>query len=145
LSAAGVRAVVDTNVLISGLLWRGLPHAVMKHVRAGTLTLVSSPALIAEFTDVINRPKFHAILFKAGVVADQLLEELSQLTELIDPAPLPAPVCRDPDDDAVLALAVAAEADVIISGDADLLTLGSFAKIRIMDAATWLAEIEGNG
>lgn len=138
-----MRAVIDTNVLLSGLLWRGPPHAVMEHVRAGTLTLVSSPALIAEFGDVINRPKFKAILTRSGVVSNELVEELRRLAELIDPPPLTVPVCRDPDDDAVLTLAVAAQVDLIVSGDADLLVLGSHEKIRIMDAVTCLAQIDG--
>jgi len=53
-----VRAVVDTNVLLSGLFWRGRPHALMKQVRADALTLISSPALPAELAEVMNRPKF---------------------------------------------------------------------------------------
>ena len=54
-SAGGVRAVVDTNVLLSGLFWRGRPHALIEQVRAGTLTLISSPALLAELAEVMNR------------------------------------------------------------------------------------------
>jgi putative PIN family toxin of toxin-antitoxin system len=64
-----------------------------------------------------------------------------ELAEVIDPPPLLVPVCRDPDDDAVLALAVAAQADLIISGDADLLALGSHAEIPIVNAATAAAAI----
>jgi uncharacterized protein len=136
-----VRAVIDTNVLLSGLLWRGPPHMVLVHVRAGTLTLVSSPALLTEFADVINRPKFQAILTRSGTASEQMLEELRQLAEIIDPPPLSSPVCRDPDDDAVLALAVAARADLIVSGDADLLSLGSYAQIPIIDAAMAIIQI----
>jgi predicted nucleic acid-binding protein len=50
-SAAGVRAVVDTNVLLSGLFWRGRPHALIEQVCAGALTLISSPALLAELAE----------------------------------------------------------------------------------------------
>ena len=49
-----VRAVIDTNVLLAGLLWRGPPHALLEQVRAGTVSLVSSPALPAELADVIG-------------------------------------------------------------------------------------------
>jgi predicted nucleic acid-binding protein len=45
-----VRAVIDTNVLLSGLLWRGAPHALIERVRAGVLTLIASPTLLAEFS-----------------------------------------------------------------------------------------------
>jgi putative PIN family toxin of toxin-antitoxin system len=113
----------------------------MEHVRAGALTLVSSPTLVAEFDDVVGRPKFRAVLMRAGTASDSLSQELRRLAELIDPPPLPKRVCRDPDDDAVLALAVAARADLIISGDADLLALGSFAQIPIITAAMAILRI----
>lgn len=136
-----MRAVIDTNVLVSGLLWRGPPHLLLEHVRDGALTLISSPTLIAEFADVIKRPKFETILARAGINPDDLLTALRQLAEIIDPPPLPAPVSRDPDDDAVLALAVHAQADAVISGDGDLLTLGAHAGIPILTPAQALARL----
>jgi predicted nucleic acid-binding protein len=57
------------------------------------------------------------------------------LAEVVEPPPLPQPVCRDPDDDAVLALAIAAKADLIVSGDEDLLSMNSFAGIPILSPA----------
>jgi predicted nucleic acid-binding protein len=57
------------------------------------------------------------------------------LAEVIDPPPLARPVCRDPDDDAVLALGIAAQADMIVSGDDDLLSLGNFEGIPILSPA----------
>jgi predicted nucleic acid-binding protein len=72
-----------------------------------------------------------------------MLGELRRLAEIIDPPPLPAPVSRDPSDDAVLALAAASQADMIITGDADLLTLGSHAGIPIIDPAEAINRIGG--
>ena len=72
-----------------------------------------------------------------------MLAEVRQLAEVIEPPPLPQPVCRDPDDDKVLALAIAAKADWIISGDNDLLCLGRYAGIAIIPPATALALIAG--
>jgi putative PIN family toxin of toxin-antitoxin system len=60
-----VRAVVDTNVLLSGLLWQGTPRALIEQVRAGTLTLIGSPALFAELDEVIRRPKFGPVLSRS--------------------------------------------------------------------------------
>ena len=57
------------------------------------------------------------------------------LAEVIDPPPLPHPVCRDPDDDEVLALAIAAKVDLIVSGDNDLLSLGNFEGVPIIAPA----------
>jgi putative PIN family toxin of toxin-antitoxin system len=136
-----VRAVIDTNVLLSGLLWHGTPHALLEQVRDGTLGLVSSPALLAELAEVTGRSKLAAILVRSNTSRERLLAELRQLAEVIDPSPLPQSVCRDPDDDEVLALAVAAQVDLIISGDDDLLSLGSFAGVPIVDAAAALKAI----
>ena len=140
-SVGGVRAVIDTNVLLSGLLWRGAPHTLIEHARAGMLILVTSPALLAELAEVIARAKFQAILARSNTNPERMLAELRQLAEIVDPPPLSAPVSRDRDDDAVLALAVAAQADLIVSGDADLLTLGAHAGIPIVDAANAIAKI----
>jgi uncharacterized protein len=130
-----VRAVIDTNVLIAALLWRGPPHALLQHVRAGTVSLVSSPALLAELADVIGRAKFDAILTRTNTSRERSLTEVRQLAEVIEPTPLPQPVRRDPDDDQVLALAIAAKVDLIVSGDNDLLSLKSFEGIAIVAPA----------
>jgi uncharacterized protein len=134
-SGGSVRAVVDTNVLLSGLIWHGTPHTLLEQVRAGTLVLVSSPGLIAELASVLARPKFHAVLARTKTNPERMLAELGRLAEIIDPPPLPTPRSRDGDDDAVLALALAARPDFIVSGDADLLVLGAHAGIPIVTPA----------
>jgi putative PIN family toxin of toxin-antitoxin system len=139
-----VRAVVDTNVLLSGLIWRGAPHALLEHVRIGTLRIYSSPALIAEFAGIIERPKFRGALVRSNTDSKKLLADLRLLADIVDPPPLATPVSRDPDDNVVLALAVAAAPDLIISGDNDLLVLGAYAEIPIMTPAQALALIEAD-
>ncbi len=57
-----MRAVLDTNVLLSGLLWHGTPHRLIEEVRAGAFTLITSAALLTELGEVIRRPKFQTIL-----------------------------------------------------------------------------------
>lgn len=140
-----MRAVIDTNVLLAVLLWRGPPHALLEQVRAGTLSMVSSPALLAELADVIGRAKFDAILAKTQTSRERSLAQVRQLAEVIEPPPLPQPVCRDPDDDQVLALALAAKVDLIVSGDNDLLSLGSFEGIPILAPAQALEQVEAAG
>jgi uncharacterized protein len=106
-----VRAVIDINMLVSGLLWTG--HMLIGPVRAGELTLVSSPALLAELAEVVTRPKFKDILARSNTNPELMLTQVRLLAEIFDPPPLPEPVSRDPDDDAVLALAAAARPDLI--------------------------------
>ena len=105
--------------------------------------MVSSPALLAELADVIGRAKFDAILTKTHTSRERSLAEVRQLAEVIDPPPLPAPVCLDPDDDEVLALAIAAQVELIVSGDDDLLVLGSFEGVPIVNTAEALRLIDG--
>jgi uncharacterized protein len=137
-----IRAVLDTNVVLSGLLWHGTPHALIDRVREGTLIFISSPALLAELTDAIARPKFDTILVRSNTSRERSLAEVRELTEVIAPPPLAQPVCRDPDDDAVLALGVAAKVDFIVSGDRDLLTLQNFQGIAIVTPAEALRLID---
>ena len=127
-----MRAIIDTNVFVAGLLWRGSPHVLLEHARAGTLAVISSSTLIAELADVLGRAKFAAILSKTSTSLERTLAEVRQLAELIDPPPLKHPVCRDSTDDHVLSLALSANADMVVSGDDDLLVLRSFANIPIV-------------
>jgi putative PIN family toxin of toxin-antitoxin system len=130
-----VRVVIDTNVLLSGLLWPGKPHRLIEQVRAGALILVSSPALLAELAEVIARPKFKSALARSSTDPELMLAQMRLLAEITAPPPLPEPVSRDSDDDVVLALATAARPDLIITGDQDLLVLGAYAGIPIVSAA----------
>jgi putative PIN family toxin of toxin-antitoxin system len=136
-----VRAVIDTNVLLSGLVWHGAPHALIEQVRTGALTLISSPALLAELAEVVARPKFRTTLSRSNINPERMLAEVRLLAEIVDPPPLPTPVSRDPDDDAVLALAIAARPDLIVSGDRDLLALGFHAGIPILTPADALTRL----
>jgi uncharacterized protein len=136
-----MRAVIDTNVLLSGLLWRGPSYALLEQVRNGSVTFLSSPELLAELAEVLARPKFDAVVSRASASREQMLVQVRMLAEVMDPPPLAQPVCRDPDDDAVLALARAAQADVIVSGDDDLLSLTSFDSIPILNPAQALARV----
>ena len=136
-----MRAVIDTNVLLSGLFWHGPSHRLLEHVRDGSLELITSPALLAELTNVLDRAKFRAILERTDFSHELLLAGVRQMAEIVDPLPLPLPVCSDPDDDKVLALALAVSADLIISGDDDLLVLMNFEGIPIVTPAQALTRI----
>lgn len=136
-----MRIVIDTNVLLSGLLWQGTPHALLNQARNGTVELITSPDLLNEFADVIQRPKFASILQRTSHTPAKILAELRQLSEIVISPPLPEPVCRDPDDDAVLACAIAANVDAILSGDDDLLTLKAFQGIQILTPADAVQKI----
>lgn len=136
-----MRAVIDTNVLIAALLWHGPPHALLACVRGGQLGLISSPKLLSELANVLARAKFDAIFARSNTSRENALTEVRRLAEVIDPPALTQAVCRDPDDDELLALAVASQADLIASGDNDPLVLLQFDGIPILDPVRALARL----
>jgi uncharacterized protein len=107
-----------------------------------SLNLVSSPALLAELTEVVSRSKFDVVLARSQISREDMLNAVRRLAQVVDPPTLPQPVCRDPDDDAILALALAAQADLIVSGDGDLLSLKQYQNIPIVTPAQALQFIE---
>ncbi|MEA1053209.1 putative toxin-antitoxin system toxin component, PIN family [Lamprobacter modestohalophilus] len=133
-----MRIVADTNTVVSGLLWKGTPRQIIQACRQRHISIVSSESLIAELAEVLARHKFTTKIKDAGLTASELVADYSALTEQVYPAPLNRPVCRDPDDDAVLACALAGRVDVLVSGDDDLLTLKAFRGIPIITAAEWV-------
>lgn len=135
------RIVPDTNIVISGLLWRGNPRRVLDAARDKIIELFTSPVLLEELEDVLIREKFARRLAAANVTVQDLVLGYSALAEVIEAEPIEPVILVDPDDDAVLACALSAEAEVIISGDSDLLDLKEYKEIRILTASEFLAEL----
>jgi putative PIN family toxin of toxin-antitoxin system len=115
---------------------------VLDAARAGTLQLYTSAALLAEIEEVLQRPKFAQRLFLAGVASRTLVMGYAALAWLIEPGVIKPVVIADPDDDAVLACAVAARAEAIVSGDKHLIDLMEYEEIPILTAAQLLERIE---
>lgn len=126
--------VLDTNVLVAALVAKGLClEVVLRTVRMRCLA--SSEALLAEL-DATLQEKF-AITPAVAL----FLKLLRNHVRLVEPFALPAAICRDPDDDVVLGTAMAAGADAIVTGDKDLLVLGSYEGIRIQTPRQFLESL----
>jgi putative PIN family toxin of toxin-antitoxin system len=138
-----MRLVLDTDVIISGLLWAGPPRRLLDRVIDEALTLYSSPALIDELTHALHYQKFVQRIGKFGTTPLALVAQYSTLVTLVSPTQVPRVIEHDIDDDQVLAAAVAAQADLIVSGDRrHLLPLGSHAGIAIVTSAEALRRID---
>lgn len=132
-----MRIVLDTNVVLSALLWRGTPYRLLEAIQQHSSTqLYSSTALLEELTDVLTRPSATKRLALIDKTAATVLADYVEVIELVAPTDVPRVVPGDIDDDQVIATAVTAQADLIVSGDRNhLLPLGSHAGIAIVDAA----------
>lgn len=136
-----MRVTVDSNIVVSAFLWGGNPRRVLNSARSGAITVFTSAPLIAELADVLFRRRFEQRIVEVGSSADRMLDEYKALANFVDAPDLPTAINRDPDDDAVLACALASESDVIVSGDKDLLDLNQYMNIRILTAAELLSEL----
>lgn len=132
-----MRVVLDTNVLISGYVFGGLPRALIRGAFSGAFQLVISPALLSELEGVL------AERFEMDASAVRTLRsDIEQVADVVIPSEVPR-VLDDPDDDEVLAVAVSGEADLIVSGDKDLLRLGSYRDTPIVAPREAVGRIEG--
>ncbi len=136
-----MRVVLDTNIIVSGLLWHGSPRRVLDVARDGIIELYTSSALLEELQDVLSREKFAKRLEVVKVTAQNLTEGYAALATVVEAEPIEPVILHDPDDDAVLACALVADCEMIVSGDEDLLDLKNYQEIRILTAAGFLEEI----
>ncbi len=138
-----MRIVLDTNVVLSALLWRGAPHHLLAAIgQRSSIQLYSSTALLEELADVLTRPSATKRLTLIGRSAREVLADYVEAIELVEPASVPRVVAGDVDDDQVIAAAVTARADLIVSGDRKhLLPLGSHQGIDIVDATEAIRRI----
>ncbi|MBL7064049.1 MAG: putative toxin-antitoxin system toxin component, PIN family [Anaerolineae bacterium] len=136
-----MRAVVDTNVLVSYLITHRPPisELIDVHLARGDFVLLTSSVLLEELDRVLQYPRLHRYYdaeTRLRFVA--LVAALGEMADLPEEVPR---ICRDPDDDWVIACAVAGEAHVIVSGDRDLLDLGQVGHIPIVSARQFLARL----
>jgi putative PIN family toxin of toxin-antitoxin system len=127
--------VLDTNVLISAIVFGRAPRTILEMVIAGKVRCVLSIAILDELRDVLQRPKF-------GLTPEQaitVIEELSGVCEILNPTRRLRTIKADPDDNRLLECALEAQADAIVTGDAHLLKLKQFRGIAIVTPAEFLA------
>lgn len=122
--SSGVLLVLDTNTALSGLLWGGTPGRLIDAAEAGRIELASSAALLAELQGVLGREKFARQLAQRGLTMGDVFDGYAALVVIVTPAGIPPTIAQDPADDQVLAVALGARADLIVSGDRHLLDLG---------------------
>lgn len=139
--ASPLRLVLDTNTLVSALLFRSGRLAWLRHAwQCGQVTPLVCTATVAELLRVLTYPKF---ALERGDI-DELLAEFLPFAETValpEHSP-PTPPCRDPDDQVFIDLAVTAAADGVVTGDGDLLAVANAMTMPVRLPAEWRKALE---
>jgi len=130
-----IRAVLDTNTVISGIGWTGPPQVILDSGIAGDFVLLTSPALLNEIRRVIAYPRLR-ILPQARV--HEILSLFPLIADVVEPESKVGVIRKDPADNRVLECALAGDATHIVSGDQDLLALTVFNAIPILKPVDFL-------
>jgi uncharacterized protein len=123
-----MRAVFDTNVLVAAFAAEGICSKILTRGRKRQFHLIACPIILKEFDRVLIK-KFSATRNEARSALRIVSEAIDSV---VHPSQSVQSVCRDPDDDAILACALEARADYLVTGDVDLLELKVFKEIRIV-------------
>jgi len=131
-----LRAVLDTNVWISGVFWRGAPYQILRAWRNEQFELVYTPETLAEVESRLWRK---AIEFDADLndIRDWLAY-IRAFAHIVAASGTAKGVCRDPKDDMFLDAAIAGNAEYLVAGDRDLLTLGKYQTVKVITPRQFL-------
>ena len=126
--------VIDTNVILSAILFGGKPKQVLEMALSGSIQLAISESLVIELQGVLQRPKFEL----SAQLVQTIVSEYTSIASWIEPSEHFNVVVDDPSDNYFIDCAVAAKADYLITGDRHLLSLGTFKMIKIVSVDTFI-------
>lgn len=133
-----MKVIIDTNVLISALLWQGLPNDVLKLVKEAKFELCITPYLLEELSGVLHRDKFSPRLLTLNTSAEELANGIMRSLKVFPDRNIPPTIRDDLDDDRVLSCAKVSGAKYIITGDPHLLKLKTWSGISILTPRQFL-------
>ena len=133
------RVVVDTNVLISALLFKGALSRFVELWQKGKIVPVISKKIFEELRVVLEYPKFS---FSKDELKSIIEHEILPYFEIVEVKEEVKGVCRDPEDDKFIWCALSASADYIVSGDKDLCDLKQYGPIKIVRASDFLKTLK---
>jgi putative PIN family toxin of toxin-antitoxin system len=138
-AAAVIRAVLDTNVLVSALLFTGPPSQLVPAWQGGRLCPVVSAEILEEYIRVLAYPKFK---LTSSEIVSLIEEDLLPFVDTVRVRPISVPTLRDPDDMKFLACAISGEVPWLVSGDDDLLSLRKFNSVEIVSVTNFLHRLK---
>lgn len=134
-----MRVVLDTNVIVSSFIYAtGNPGHIRDAWHTGTFEVVVTEPILEEYRRVLNYPRTRRRHHLSPAEIDLALDDIREMAVNVPDWPTLHVVADDPDDDKFLECAVAAQAEIIVSGDEHLLSLGSFQGIQVLTPAAFV-------
>jgi len=132
--------VIDTNVWVSGLLWRGMPWKLLGLAEAGEVELCIAPSMLVELAEVLSYERLQPRLEQLELTPEELVAYALSLASVFEATEGDPIVVADPDDDVFLRCAAVAGVVCVVSGDRHLLDLGGYAGIPILTVRDFFAK-----
>lgn len=133
-----MKIVVDTNIFVSGWLWGGIPARLFRLARTHQLIICASEPILAELETTLGKQKLQVKLQSLSFTVNGLMQGTRELVDVYPISTINLPELRDVNDNMILATAIAAAADAIVTGDRDLLVLQEYEGIPIVTAREFL-------
>lgn len=133
-----MKVVLDTNLWVAAWLWRGIPQRLIELAQERQIISCTSLEILQELKKVLSYPKLQKQLSLIAYNQEDILMGTKEISIIYPIETVNIPELRDSDDTIILATAIAAQANVIISGDKDLLTLTTYQNISILNVKTFL-------
>lgn len=133
-----MKAVLDTNVVISILLWKGKTRKILDLANNGKVEIITSDKIITELKKVISYPKFLILVNQSNLTSEHLVRRYLESVKLVRDRYLLKIIKDDPSDNIVLSCALSAKANFIVSGDKHLLNLKKFQNIPILSTREFI-------
>lgn len=134
-----IRAVLDTNIIVSALLFSGAPSQLVPAWQTGRICPVVSPEILEEYLRVLAYPKFK---LTNSEIRGLIEEEVLPFVDTVQAMPISVPTLRDPDDMKFFACAKTAGVRWLVSGDDDLLSLHRIGSVEIVSVTIFLTQLK---
>lgn len=135
-----MKVLIDTNVFVSGIFWKGPPHKILEAWKNKEFQFILSVDILQEYQRVLD--ELSAKYPQVDLITSKIIETVRVHSELVSTVKFVKPICEDPDDDKFLEAALAANAKYIVTGDKLLLKVNGFKKIQILKPSEFLKTLK---
>jgi putative PIN family toxin of toxin-antitoxin system len=132
-----MKVVIDTNVFVAGVYWKGPPYQILQSWEKGEFKLIVSPPILTEYRRIL----VDLSIQRPGIKFEEALALVVLNAEVVEPVEFTTPVCRDPDDDKFLAAALSASAEYVVTGDKALLAVNGYREICVVTPKNFLTKM----